>query len=154
MTQNLYRLIYLSNNTIPGNNENIHKEIEQILTISRQRNAAAQITGALMFNRECFAQVLEGTHDHIQEAFERIQCDPRHANVVVLSFEPVLTRRFFQWSMGYIGYDTLASKEFTQICKASGFDAKQLSGERIYDLLHSHLYAAEKASGGNLEKIT
>lgn len=152
MTQNLYRLIYLSQNTILGSNENVHKEIEQILAISRQRNAASGITGALMFNRKCFAQVLEGMHDDIQETFERIQCDPRHGDVVVLDFEPVDARRFSQWSMGYIGYDTLASKEFTQIQLATGFDVKQLSGERIYDLLHVHLYAAEKA-GSDLEKI-
>ena len=71
---------------------------------------------------------------------------------VVLDFEPVDARRFSQWSMGYIGYDTLASKEFTQIQLATGFDVKQLSGERIYDLLHVHLYAAEKACS-DLEKI-
>lgn len=148
MTQNLYRLIYLSRNSIPGSNENIYQEIEQILAVSRQRNAATHITGALMFNRECFAQVLEGAHDDIQETFERIQCDPRHADVVILDFEPVQTRRFSQWSMGYIGYDSLASKEFTKIQRATGFDVKQLSGERIYDLLHAHLYAAEKTSVG------
>ena len=152
MTHDLYRLIYLSRNAIPGSIDNIHQEIKQILAVSRQRNAASHLTGALMFNRECFAQVLEGAHDDIQETFERIQCDPRHANVVVLDFEPLQTRRFSQWSMGYIGYDTLASKEFTQIQQATGFDVKQLSGERIYDLLHAHLYAAEKA-GSNLEKI-
>ena len=152
MTQDLYRLIYLSRNTTPGGNENIHREIEQILAVSRKRNAATRITGALMFNRECFAQVLGGAHDDIQETFERIQCDPCHANVVVLSFEPVQMRRFTHWSMGYIGHDTLASKEFTQIQQATGFDAKQLSGERIYDLLHGHLYAVEKA-GSDLGKI-
>ena len=152
MTQNLYRLIYLSRNTILGSNENVHQEIEQILAISRQRNAASGITGALMFNRKCFAQVLEGVHDQIQETFERIQCDSRHADVVVLDFGPVDTRRFSRWSMGYIGYNTLASKEFTQIQLATGFDVKQLSGERIYDLLHAHLYAAEK-TGSDLEKI-
>jgi hypothetical protein len=152
MTHDLYRLIYLSRNAIPGSAENIHQEIKQILAVSRQRNAASHITGALMFNRECFAQVLEGAHDDIQETFERIQCDPRHADVVILDFEPVQTRRFSQWSMGYIGYDTLASKEFTEIQQATGFDVKQLSGERIYDLLHAHLYAAEKA-GKDLEKI-
>lgn len=105
-----------------------------------------------MFNREYFAQVFEGVHDQIQETFERIQCDLRHDDVVVLDFEPVDARRFSRWSMGYIGCDTLASKEFSQIQLATGFDVKQLSGERIYDLLHVHLYAAEKA-GSDLEKI-
>ncbi|MCG7755463.1 MAG: BLUF domain-containing protein [Nitrosomonas sp.] len=84
------------------------------------------MTGALMFNREYFAQVFEGVHDQIQETFERIQCDPRHDDVVVLDFEPVDARRFSRWSMGYIGCDTLASKEFTQIQPATGFDVKQL----------------------------
>lgn len=145
MTQDLYRLIYLSRNKITASDEIIHKEIEQILAISRQHNSAARITGALMFNKKCFAQILEGSHDSIQETFERIQCDPRHSNVVVLSFEPVQTRRFTQWSMAYIGHETSASKEFTQIQKQSGFDPSRVTGERIYDLLQMQLHAAEEA---------
>ena len=50
MAQDLYRLIYLSNNEITGDATIIQQEIRQILTISRQRNAEVGITGALMFN--------------------------------------------------------------------------------------------------------
>lgn len=144
MIRDLYRLIYLSHNEITGSTEMIHKEIEHILMISRERNVAADITGALMFNKNGFAQVLEGPHNQIQETFERIQCDLRHSNVVILDFEPIQTRRFNQWSMAYIGREIPANDVFTKIRRESGFDSNRLTGERIYDLLQMHLYAAEK----------
>ena len=144
MAQDLYRLIYLSNNEITGDATIIQQEIRQILTISRQRNAEVGITGALMFNKNCFAQVLKGPHDQLQETFERIQCDPRHSNVIILNFESMQTRHFSQWSMAYVSQEAADSAQFARIQKDSGFDPNQLTGERIYDLLHVHLQAAEK----------
>ncbi len=143
MKNDLYRLIYLSHNEICGNTSAIREEIEQILAISRQNNRVAGITGALMFNKNCFAQVLEGTHHQIQQTFERIQCDPRHSNVAILDFDLTSARRFSEWSMAYVGENSDTRQTFEQIQKASTFDPHQLTGERIYDLLHTHLQAAE-----------
>ena len=89
MANNLYRLVYISRNEILGDDAVIRREIEQILERARDKNPQANITGALMFNAGSFAQVLEGSHDDIQDTFERIQCDPRHSHVVMLSLEPV-----------------------------------------------------------------
>lgn len=144
MAQDLYRLIYLSNNEITGGNAIIQQEIGQILTISRLRNAAVGITGALMFNKNCFAQVLEGPHDQLQETFERIQCDPRHSNVIILNFETMQARHFTQWSMAYVSQEAADSEQFAKIQKDSGFDPNQLTGERIYDLLHVQFTGSRK----------
>lgn len=143
MKNDLYQLIYLSHSEICGNDSTIREEIEQILAISRQNNRAANITGALMFNRNCFAQVLEGTHHQIQQTFERIQCDPRHSNVAILDFDLTPARRFSEWFMAYVGENSDTRQAFEQIQKTPAFDPHQLMGERIYDLLHTHLRAAE-----------
>ena len=143
MNNDLYRLIYLSHNEICGDGNTIREEIEQILATSRQNNRAANITGALMFNNNCFAQVLEGTHHQIQLTFERIQCDPRHSNVAILDFDLTPARRFNEWSMAYVGENSDTRQAFEQIQKTSAFDPHQLMGERIYDLLRTHLHAAE-----------
>jgi len=101
----LYRLIYRSRNNIvaarPG--ADIGQEIHAILEASRRRNAANQVTGALLFTGSGFAQVLEGPRDVVEETFERIGLDPRHADVVVLSFTPTEQRSFPQWSMAFCG---------------------------------------------------
>ena len=143
MNEQLYRLVYISRNEIAGDDETVHREIQNILTASRANNAIANITGALMFNAGCFAQVLEGQHDDIQCTFERIQCDPRHSNVVLLAFDIMTERKFSSWSMAYIGENSKASGKFVDIMQESGFDASLLKGDHIFDLLSEHLLEAE-----------
>ncbi len=101
----LYRLIYRSRNHIVGArpDADIGQEIHSILEASRRRNAANQVTGALLFTGSGFAQVLEGPRDVVEQTFERIGMDPRHTDVVVLSFTPTERRSFPQWSMAFCG---------------------------------------------------
>jgi hypothetical protein len=146
MNDQLYRIIYISRNEIKGDDATVLLEIEQILVSSRTKNPIANISGALMFNAGCFAQVLEGSHDDIQNCFERIQCDQRHSHVVVLSFEPTVKREFSNWSMAYFGADSTASATFGGIMQESGFDAAPLKGARIFDLIKEHLLEAESNS--------
>jgi len=143
MNEQLYRLVYISRNEIAGDDETVHREIQNILTVSRANNAKVNLSGALMFNAGCFAQVLEGLHDDIQNSFERIQCDPRHSNVVVLAFETLAERKFSSWSMAYLGANSQASAKFGDIMQQSGFDASLLKGDHIFDLLNEHLLEAE-----------
>jgi hypothetical protein len=57
-----------------------------------------------------FAQVLEGTTDNLAEVTAKIRNDKRHAEVTVLSDEPILTRDYAEWSMGFL-YDMSLSDE-------------------------------------------
>jgi len=143
MNDPLYRLVYISRNEITGNDTEVRHEIEQILRAAREKNSLAGLTGALMFNAGCFAQVLEGMHDDIQGTFEHIQCDPRHSRVSVLKFEPVADRWFSNWSMAYQGGDSVASAKFSDIMQTSNFDISKLQGEQVLGLLKQHLYEAE-----------
>ena len=144
MKKNFYRLIYVSDNEIEGTNEFIQHEIKQILEVSRLKNKEAGITGALMFNKGCFAQVLEGPQNSIQTTFERIQCDTRHSNVVILNYEVIEKRRYENWSMAYVGDNESIAQEFFEIKEKSNFDPESLAGEKIYQLLKEHLISEEK----------
>ncbi|MDP2177474.1 MAG: BLUF domain-containing protein [Methylicorpusculum sp.] len=146
MNASLFRLIYISRNEISGDEATLNREIDQILASSRVKNPIENITGALMFNAGCFAQVLEGSHNEIQNTFERIQCDPRHSHVVVLAFEPTSERSFSNWSMAYFGTNSNAAAKFGDIANKAGFDPSLLEGDRIFDLLKEHLIEAESAS--------
>lgn len=143
MNDTLYRLIYISRNEITGDEAFVRGEINQILATARIKNPGNNITGSLMFNAGCFAQVLEGAHDDIQNTFERIQCDIRHSHVVVLAFEPTANRSFANWSMAYQGPDSSASAKFADITQTSGFDPANLDSDDLYALLTEHLFEAE-----------
>jgi hypothetical protein len=143
MNDALYRLIYISSNEIQGDERKIRSEVENILVISRSKNQLASITGALMFNAGCFAQVLEGPLDAIQSTYEHIQSDPRHSNVVMLSLEPTMERQFSNWSMAYLGVDSTASAKFGDMTKVSGYDPAKVKGDRVFGLLKDHLLEAE-----------
>ena len=101
----LSRVLYCSRSQIPGGADAILANIESILTTSRENNRRAGISGALLFSNGCFAQVLEGDPDAVDEAFERIQCDERHTDVTVLQSGPIAERDFPSWSMAFAGGD-------------------------------------------------
>jgi hypothetical protein len=103
MSGNLYRLIYCSRNVPTESPETMRIKVEQILEVARRNNAHFGITGALLFNRGCFAQVLEGPQDNVERVFEEISCDLRHKDLAILEIGPVETRSFPDWSMAYAG---------------------------------------------------
>jgi hypothetical protein len=142
MTAVLYRLVYMSRNDIT---DEIDTQIDGILKTSRENNRLAEVTGALMFNTGCFAQVLEGPHNAIQTTFERIQCDERHSDVTVLLFEPSDKRAFSNWAMAYIGTQASCIERFGNIGTDSGFEFSAIDGERIYEVLRENLREAESA---------
>lgn len=100
----IYQLVYCSRNTI-GECQvaDVDAEILRILEASRRNNVHDKVTGALLFSAGSFAQVLEGPLAEVEKVFERIQRDPRHADVVVLSVLRSHKRDFADWSMAYAG---------------------------------------------------
>ncbi len=99
MTANLFRLVYCSRNTILGQQGDPAAEVAGILATSRANNARDGVTGALLYSEGCFAQVLEGGLDAVERTFERIQCDPRHGDVVMLQVGRADGRLFGAWDM-------------------------------------------------------
>ncbi len=108
MDETIYQLVYCSRNTISDCQvADVDAEILRILDTSRRNNADDKVTGALLFSAGSFAQVLEGPLPAVERVFERIQRDPRHADVVVLHVLRSRRRDFADWSMAYAG--TLAT---------------------------------------------
>lgn len=101
-TIDLLRVVYFSRRAVQDP-ATAAAEIAAILDRSRANNARDDVGGALMFNGRAFGQVLEGPATAVEAAFERIQSDPRHAEVTVLSLGPIATRGFPGWSMAFAG---------------------------------------------------
>ena len=135
MTDAAYRLVYYSKNAIPGSQADIAREVEQILASSRRNNAACGVTGALLFNAGCFAQVLEGPLAAVERTFERIQRDPRHTEVMVLQLGPIEKRGFPAWSMAFTGQSAEGQARFGRLAEESGFSPALFTGERVFEIL-------------------
>jgi blue light- and temperature-responsive anti-repressor len=148
MPDSLHRLVYYSRNALPGPEPALAAEVAQILASSRRNNPRADVTGALMFNRGCFAQVLEGPRAAVEATFERIQRDPRHADVMLLQFAPVGRRGFPSWSMAFVGRSRRGGSLYGAIAGESGFDPALLDGERLFATLRGLVLEEEGAPEG------
>lgn len=137
MSTSIYRLVYYSQNHLLAEETSFFAEVEAILAKSRANNNRDGITGALMFNAGCFAQVLEGPLEQVEAAFERIQQDERHGEVSLLTLEPIETRSFPNWAMGFVGSSVPNAERFAPIAEASGFDLSRFNGDELHKLLHN-----------------
>jgi hypothetical protein len=131
MSDDLYRLVYFSRNHIPGPIEAQEAEVAAILDVSRRNNVKVGVTGALMFNKGCFGQVLEGPQDAVEATFERIQRDLRHSDVTLLAFEWIPERSFATWSMAYVGAGHGEAASYDAIGAGTGFDPSRMAKEEL-----------------------
>lgn len=93
---NLYQLVYSSVRTARCTDD----EIQNILESCKRNNPSKDITGVLLHSENNFIQYLEGDKDIIK-LYDQIKGDPRHKNVVMLSYGPIRERAFPSWHMGY-----------------------------------------------------
>jgi len=94
----MFQLIYASAAVKPFTPEDLSK----LLARARKKNAAAGITGMLLYHARSFLQVLEGPEGAVAELFKIIDKDPRHTNVRVLFRDGIETPEFDEWSMGFV----------------------------------------------------
>lgn len=126
MPSELYRCVYYSKNLIAGGPARIAEEIESILAAARRNNPTLQVTGALVFNRGLFAQVLEGPCPSVESLFEKISRDERHGDIQVLAFRAVPERLFSNWSMAFLGRSREDENLFGHIGPQTGFSTERL----------------------------
>ena len=140
----VFRLVYTSQNRMSGSDSEIAAEIAEVLARSKRNNARAGVTGALMFNKGAFAQVLEGRRESVEETFERIQRDARHGDVTVLQCGIAPARTFANWSMAFVGLSKTASTLWKDMAHENGFDFSNFDGDDVFDVLHRILLEEEK----------
>lgn len=144
----LHRIVYCSRSLIEGPRAAREAETRRILARSRRNNGAVNITGALMFSDDCFAQVLEGPLEPLTRVFERIQRDPRHHDVAVLNMEATENRYFPGWTMAYAGEDETKGDRhpLAHFSLQTAFAARtEAAGHEILDLLRKVVVSAVPA---------
>ncbi len=94
----IYKVVYRSQ-IVRGLETSFDTDIERILSVSREWNAANDITGALMLTATGYAQVLEGSAHAVKSLFGHIACDKRHQSIELMYSESHEERDFGNWAM-------------------------------------------------------
>lgn len=71
-----------------------------LLYTARDRNAALDIAGVLLYSNGLFVQCLEGPPENVDAMYAKICLDPRHQEIVVLQSIDTDERHFQRWMMG------------------------------------------------------
>lgn len=142
----LIRMTYVSKATftlISGQKEGYNRNIINILTTSRRQNRKNKLVGALYFGNNYFFQCLEGTQQHIDALYAKLEKDERHTELKVLSLEPIEKFAFSSWEMKYAAID----QEVPSFLKSYGldkFDPYHFTPEMTAELIN----ILQKASEG------
>ncbi len=107
------------------------EELAAILKKSKENNPATGITGVLCFcaNARIFLQVLEGARGAVSTLYNRIAQDPRHREVVLLSYEEIGERHFSSWSMGQVNMNRLNPSLLLKYSDGAVLDPYSVSGK-------------------------
>lgn len=105
----LYRLFYISRcvKKTAFDETNIANQIVSFATIN---NTKLGITGAMTFDGNDFAQILEGEKSIVLKLFEKIKTDPRHDNISLIKDQDIQNRHYEEWAMKHLNssnYDEL-----------------------------------------------
>ncbi len=103
--------------------------LSAILKRSTSHNPSVGVTGVLCFSGEVFLQVLEGGRSQVSALYNRIACDPRHHDVVLLSFDEIAERRFAGWAMGQVHMNMLNPALLLKYSESAVLDPYTVSGK-------------------------
>ncbi len=138
----LVRLMYASRAT-----ETVRPEVlSAILKKSTQNNPAAGVTGVLCFSGDVFLQVLEGGRSSVSKLYNRIAVDPRHSEVVLLSYEDIAERSFASWSMGQVNMGRLNPALLLKYSEKAVLDPYAVTGKVSMALLNELVATASVMS--------
>ena len=123
----LVRLMYASRAAASVDAE----ALAAILKKSKENNPQAGVTGVLCFcfNAGIFLQVLEGGRNAVSMLYNRISQDPRHREVVLLSYEEIGERSFSSWSMGQVNMGRLNPALLLKYSESATLDPYSVSGK-------------------------
>jgi hypothetical protein len=128
----MIQISYLSAATHPMSTEEVLELLRQCLA----NNSAKDITGLLIYSNETFLQTLEGEEQVVDDLYQKIERDLRHASLIFLGRKTVERRQYADWSMGFRRVSDL---ELHEIEGLKDFDAKDFT----VDFLSRHTELAE-----------
>ena len=110
--QRIVQIIYISRSTFENADavNKIEPNVVRILAKSRVNNRRNGLVGVLYFGDGAFFQCLEGDEEAINTLFAKIENDPRHKDVKLISKKYISRFSFPDWAMKYAPLDEKMGK--------------------------------------------
>ena len=140
----LVRLMYASRAAEPVKPETLNA----ILKKSTHHNPTVGVTGVLCFSGAVYLQVLEGGRMQVSALYNRIAQDPRHHDVVLLSYDEIDERRFAGWAMGQVNMSRLNPALLLKYSDTGVLDPYAVSGKASQALFDELVATASVACLG------
>ena len=123
----LVRLMYASRTAAAVD----HDALLGILRQCKDNNPAQGVTGLLCHcsNSGIFMQALEGGRAAVNALYNRIAQDPRHSDLLLLSYQEITERHFAGWSMGQVNISRLNPALVLKYSATADLDPYTMSGE-------------------------
>lgn len=133
----LLQIIYISRSTFesPEVINKIEPNVARILSKSRVNNRKNGLVGVLYFGDGVFFQCLEGEEEAVNTLLTKLDADPRHRDLKIISKKYVDEFSFGEWSMKFAPLD----QKIAVFLKENGFktfDPYLFSGEIINKFLN------------------
>jgi hypothetical protein len=138
----LVRLMYASRAT-----ESIRVDtLSAILKKSNHNNPPQGVTGVLCASGTMYLQVLEGGRAQVSKLYNHIARDPRHSDVMLLSYEEIAERSFASWAMGQVNMSMLNPALLLKYSETAVLDPYAVSGKVSMALLNELVATASIAT--------
>ena len=133
----LSQLVYVSNRKATCSDE----EIQKILQSCEKNNPSLNITGVLLYSDRKFIQMVEGESNVLTKLYDKIKEDPRHSNVMMISYGPIKEKSFPSWHMGArqikgseVDFKTTISDDDKAVFSKI-LNGQEANGEKVLSLL-------------------
>lgn len=132
----LVQIVYVSQSSfIPSiNSAGIEPNVARILAKSRVNNRKNGLVGVLYFGDGCFFQCLEGKEAEIDKLYAKLQQDPRHKDLMLISRKQITALSFTDWAMKYVPLEAKLNAEL-QASGYSSFDPYKFDAEMTAKVL-------------------
>ena len=107
-------------------------ELHELAAVAARKNQLQGITGALLFIDNCFIQVIEGEEHPMSDLLAKLEVDPRHHDIRIISDHLEESRYFSDWSMGLISTPDEERPKVTRELRSASEITK---GEKAHDTI-------------------
>lgn len=124
----LQRLIYISETNNPTTDV-----IQEIEKQSIRNNGKCNITGILLFNADCYVQVLEGGRAAVSDMFNKIHNDSRHKRLEMVECSNIPYRSYARWAMKFVPLSMAGKELIMKYSPKDYFDPYEMEGRKLID---------------------
>ncbi|WP_378187000.1 BLUF domain-containing protein [Aquimarina sp. W85] len=138
-------------------------DFTSLLKTSITNNEKLGVSGCLVYHKNYFFQLLEGTRTAIDKIYQKIENDPRHTNVILLYQGFKSGRTFEKWSLAFVKTPSFYNRLYNIDCvlinaemillslsREDTQDSNRLKAKVLWDRIRNELIIQQERKLNNI----